>query len=74
MHYQINTYEFKTTGADNFVFWGNDKFWCDWPKLKELGLLTADYSGTDGHVTLWPTKLAGIFHRILAVSAERAAN
>ena len=56
MRYQIGPYIFKTTEKDNRIFWGNDNFWNDWPKLAKLGLVYADDSKASasnfGHVDI----------------------
>jgi hypothetical protein len=56
MRYQIGKYVFKTTEKDNRIFWANDEFWNDWPKLAELRLVYADSSNASasnfGHVDI----------------------
>ena len=56
MEYQIGRYVFKTTEKDNRIFWANDHFWSDWPKLAELRLVYADSSKASpsnfGHVDI----------------------
>ena len=56
MRYQIGPYIFKTTEKDTRIFWGNDNFWNDWPKLAKLGLVDADNSNASasnfGHIDI----------------------
>ena len=56
MEYRISIYQWKTSATDNRVFWANDAFWNDWPKLVKAGLIYADNSKASssnfGHVDI----------------------
>ena len=73
MRYQIGPYIFKTTEKDNRIFWGNDNFWNDWPKLAKLGLVYADSSKASasnfGHVDI-RVNLQVCYHRKYHVKSE----
>lgn len=55
MKYQLGKYEFSANGPDHVVFWGNEDFWLDWPKMRSAGYLeVADWGtpGDYGHITI----------------------
>jgi hypothetical protein len=56
MNYKIGIYEFKTIENSDCVFWANNAFWEEWPKLVKAHLVYADHSNATasnyGHVDI----------------------
>jgi hypothetical protein len=56
MTYKIGPYEFKTIENSDRVFWANNAFWENWPKLAQARFVYADHSNASasnlGHIDI----------------------
>jgi hypothetical protein len=68
MKYRLGKYAFAADDTNHVVYWGNDDFWIDWPKMREAGYLEVSDWGTPGdygHITITvPAQTRGLAKRI----------